>query len=67
MHMLLVRAGQLAGLLGILLMVLSVAARLVGRYTVGDFQAGTLMVAGAGAVTVGCFLLLWAMSERGQR
>jgi hypothetical protein len=67
MHMLLVRAGQLAGLLGILLMVLSVAARLAGRYTVGDFQAGTLMVAGAGAVTVGCFLLLWAMSERGQR
>jgi hypothetical protein len=65
--MLLVRAGQLAGLLGILLMALSVAARLAGRYTVGDFQAGTLMVAGAGAVTVGCFLLLWAMSERGQR
>jgi len=55
------------GLLGIVLMAVSVAARLAGRYWVGDFQAGTLLLGGLGAVTVGCFLLLWAMSERGQR
>jgi hypothetical protein len=67
MNALLVRAGQLVGLLGIVLMAVSVAARLAGRYWVWDFQAGTLLLGGAGAVTVGCFLLLWAMSERGQR
>jgi len=55
------------GLLGIVLMAVSVGARLAGRYWVGDFQAGTLLLGGLGAVTVGCFLLLWAMSERGQR
>ncbi len=64
---LLLRGGQLAGLVGVLLMVASVVARLTGRYTVGDFQTGTLMLAGTGAVSVGCFLLLWAISERGQR
>lgn len=67
MNTLLTRAGQLAGLLGILLMAASILARLTGRYTIGDFQAGTLMIAGAGTVTVGCFLLLWAISERGQQ
>ena len=67
MNLLLVRAGQLVGLLGIVLMAVSVAARLAGRYWVGNFQAGTLLLGGVGAVTVGCFLLLWAMSERGQR
>jgi hypothetical protein len=64
MNAILVRGGQLAGLLGILLMLVSVAGRLTGRYTIGDFQAGTLMVAGAGVVTVGCFLLLWAIAGR---
>ena len=67
MNGLLLRSGQAAGLLGIVLMGVSVLARLTGRYTVGDFQTGTLMIAGSGAVTIGCFLLLWAISERGQR
>jgi len=64
---LLLRGGQLAGLVGVLMMVASVVARLTGRYTVGDFQTGTLLLAGTGAVSIGCFLLLWAISERGQR
>jgi hypothetical protein len=67
MNALFVRAGQLAGLLGILLMAASVATRLAGRYTVAGFEAGTLLLAGTGAVTAGCFLLLWAISERMQR
>ena len=67
MNALLSRGGQLAGLLGIVLMAASVAGRLAGRFTIGDFQTGTLMLAGIGAVSVGCFLLLWAMAERGGR
>jgi hypothetical protein len=65
MNALLLRSGQAAGLLGMVLMGVSVLARLTGRYSVGDFQTGTLMIAGSGAVTVGCFLLLWAISDRG--
>lgn len=67
MDPLLIRGGQLAGLLGITLMIMSDAGRLAGRWTPGDFQVGTFMLAGIGAVTVGCFLLLWPIAGRGQR
>jgi len=65
MNSILLRGGKLAGLVGILLIVLSVAARLAGKFTLGGFATGTLMLAGVGAVSVGCFLLLWVMAERG--
>ncbi|MGE5336850.1 MAG: hypothetical protein ACM3PU_03420 [Gemmatimonadota bacterium] len=61
------RGGQLIGLLGILLMLVSVAARLGGRFNLGGYQTGTLLIAGIGAVVVGCFLLLWTLVERAQR
>ena len=64
---LLLRGGKLAGLIGILLIVVSVAARLAGKFTLGGFASGTLMLAGIGAVSVGCFLLLWLLVERGRR
>jgi hypothetical protein len=64
MKALLLRGGQAIGLLGILLMAVSVAGRLAGRYTLGDFQVGTLMIAATGVVTVGCFLLLMALADR---
>ena len=67
MNMLLLKAGQLAGLLGIVLMVVSIAGRLSGRYALGDFQIGTLLLAGIGGVAVGCFLLLWSIADRVQR
>ena len=67
MNALLLRGGQLAGLLGIVLMVVSVAGRFAGRFWLGEFQTGTLMLAGIGAVSVGCFLLLLLVVERGQR
>lgn len=59
------RGGQLIGLLGLLLMVFAVVARLAGHFLVGGFQTGTLMMAGVAAVVVGSFLLLWALVERG--
>ena len=67
MNALMGRGGQLVGLLGIVLMVLSAAARLTGRFALGDFQIGTLLLASVGAVSGGCLLLLWSISDRGQR
>ena len=66
MNALLLRGGQLVGLLGVLMLVISVAARLAGHFTLFHFQLVTLMLAGIGAVSVGCFLLLWSVAERGR-
>lgn len=64
MNRLIVRGGQAVGLAGVLLMVVSVASRLAGSFHLGGFATGTLMLAGIGAVSVGCFLLLWSLAER---
>jgi hypothetical protein len=66
MNSVLLRGGQLIGLLGILLMLVSVYARLAGKFTFGGYQTGTLLLAGIGAVVVGCFLLLWMIADREQ-
>jgi hypothetical protein len=63
----LLRGGQLIGLLGTVLMLVSVAARFAGNFTLGEYQTGTLLLAGIGAVVVACFMLLWLIAERGQR
>jgi len=67
MTTILLRGGQLAGLIGILLIVVSIVARFGGRFVLGGYATGTLMLAGIGAVSVGCFLLLWLLAERGGR
>ena len=64
---LLLRGGQLAGLVGMVLIVVAVVVRLAGRFSLGGFQAGTLMLAGIGAVSIGCFLMLWLLAERTRR
>jgi hypothetical protein len=64
MNELLLRGGQLAGAAGILLMVIAGVARLSGRFALGGFGTGTLLLAGIGAVGVGCFLLLWLLAGR---
>jgi hypothetical protein len=66
MNAVLLRGGQLAGVLGILLMVVSVLARLAGKFTLGGYATGTLLLAGVGAVGVGCFLLLVLLAQRGR-
>jgi hypothetical protein len=65
MNALLHKGGQLIGLIGILLMAVSVVARLAGMFWVAGFATGTLMQAGIGLVCVGCFGLLWVMVGRG--
>ena len=67
MNSILFRSGQLAGLLGVLMIVVSVVARLGGRFMLGNFQTGTLMLAGIAAISVGCFLLLWVLAESRRR
>lgn len=67
METILLRGGKLAGLAGILMIVVSVVARLAGNYSLGGFGTGTLMLAGIGVVTVGCFLLLWFVAEHSKR
>jgi hypothetical protein len=62
----LLRIGQLVGLAGVLLMLAAIAMRLLGKFAVGGYQTGTLLLAGIGAVVVGCFLLLWTVAERAQ-
>jgi hypothetical protein len=64
MNALALMGGRLIGLLGVLLMAVSVAARLAGNFTLGGFATGTLMLAGIAAVSAGCFLLLWVLVER---
>ncbi len=64
---LLLRGGQLAGLVGMVMIVVAVVVRLAGKFTFGGFQTGTLMLAGIGAVSIGCFLLLWLLAERARR
>jgi hypothetical protein len=64
MSALLLRAGQAAGLLGLLLMAIAVVARLGGRYVLGGVAVSSWMLAGVAAVGVGCFLLLWFLSQR---
>jgi len=49
------------------MIVVAVLARLAGRFSLSGFQTGTLMLAGIGAVSVGCFLLLWLLAERDRR
>jgi len=67
MSSLLFRGGQLIGVLGVLMIAVAVVARLAGSFALGGFATGTLMLAGIGAVTIGCFLLLWTVAERGSR
>lgn len=63
----LLRAGQLIGLIGLLLMAVAIVARVAGHFTLGGFATGTLMLAGIGAVSAGCFLLLLLLVDRDHR
>jgi len=64
MNAVLLNGGKMAGALGILVMLIAVLARAAGNYTLGGYATATLLLAGIGAVSVGCFLLLWVLAER---
>jgi hypothetical protein len=63
MDRILLRGGQVAGVVGMLLIAVSFVARLAGKFTLGPLATGTLLLAGVAAVVVGCFLLLWLLAD----
>lgn len=60
----LLKLGRIAGVVGVLLCILGVAARLGGAYWLGGFQVGTLLLAGIAAMVMGCFSLLVVLTQR---
>ncbi|MGE5089972.1 MAG: hypothetical protein ACM3QY_12650 [Candidatus Levyibacteriota bacterium] len=60
----LVWSGRAVGVIGVAICAIGAIARLTGHYTVGSYQAGTLLLAGVAAMVAGCFALLWAMASR---
>lgn len=51
---LLIWIGRITGVLGVLMTVVAVGARLTGTFHVGGFEAGTLMQAGMAVMLVAC-------------
>jgi hypothetical protein len=57
------RLGQLSGIVGAMLCLVSVLLRLKGYYWLGGFQLGTLLQVGIAAMVFGCFSLLFVLSQ----
>ena len=64
MNTILLGVGRVAGFAGAIMCALAVVLRIGGRYTIGDFQLGTLLVAGIAAMTGACFCLLLFVVNR---
>ena len=60
----LLTVGRLAGLAGALLCAAAVMLRVSGRYVIGSFQLGTLLIAGIAVMTAACFCLLLFLANR---
>jgi hypothetical protein len=67
MSTILLRGGQAAGVLGVLMIVVAALARLAGNYYLVGLATSTLLLAGIGAVSVGVFCLLWLLVDRASR
>ncbi|MBK7677407.1 hypothetical protein [Accumulibacter sp.] len=66
MNGLLLLLGRTAGIGGMLLCVFAAVVRLQGNFYMGGFQLTTFLQAGIGAIVVGCFFLLWALTASGK-
>ena len=67
MEILLLWAGRLAGLAGVLLSAWAVYSRLTGSYFVGGFQIGTLLQAAITALLLACLCFLVVLTNRPRR
>jgi hypothetical protein len=56
--------GRVSGIVGVLVSALAVATRGAGAYALGNFQAGTLLLAGIAAMVVACLCLLTVLTNR---
>lgn len=63
MHQLLVWLGRFAGVIGVLLVGVSVLVRLSGGYHVGDFETVTLLQAGVAAMVAACLAYVASMAD----
>lgn len=61
------RMGQLSGIVGALLCIVSVLFRLKGDYWLGGYQVGTLLQAGIAAMILGCFSLLVVLAQEARK
>lgn len=66
MQTLLIWVGRLAGIVGCLVVVAAVAARLVGLYWLGGLAVGTILQAGMASTLIGCLGYVAALAERKQ-
>lgn len=67
MEGLLLLAGRVAGIVGLLLCITAAAVRLAGSYFAAGFQVGTFLLAGMALILVSCFCLLWILTARPRR
>ncbi len=58
MNKLLLWTGRSAGVVGVLLCVVSVVLRAAGKFVAGGFQVGTLLQAGMAMMILGCLAYL---------
>ena len=57
-------AARLAGLIGVVLTLVAGLSRLSGRYSLGTYQAITVLQAGTAMMVLGCLLYLASAAER---
>ena len=57
-------AGRLAGVIGVVVCALALAVRIGGSYTLAGFEVGTLFLGGTAAMVAGCFCLLLRIDDR---
>lgn len=62
MDKLMIPVGRLVGSIGMLVVLLAVAARALGYFWIGGLQTGTILLGGIGAIGIGTFLLLSALT-----
>ena len=64
MDTLLLLIGRLSGVAGALLAVFAVILRATGRYSVGNYDAGTLFIGGMATMMFACLCLLIVLTNR---
>ena len=64
MQALLIWIGRVAGIIGIAVIGVAIAARLGGAYWLGGFQVGTLLQGGMAATLLACLGYVAALAER---
>jgi len=65
MNNFLVLLGRSAGLVGLILCLVSGFSRLAGMHWFGGFETVTVLLAGIGGMVFGCFCLLFALTPYG--